>query len=67
MDEFDDEELCGYCRCETSGYSTPYGYESCEGGWCDEAYQRYLEENDISERAVKISEKVKITIERKEK
>lgn len=67
IEDFDSEELCEYCVYETSGYATPYGYESCEGSKCQEAYERYLEENDISERAVNISKKVKIIIERKDK
>lgn len=61
----DNEELCKYCDADPNGYSTPNGYYSCEGSWCGKAYERYLEECDISERAVDISRKVKITIERR--
>jgi hypothetical protein len=63
----EDETICDYCRAEPGVFGTPNGYTSCEGNWCEEAYQRYLEENDVSERAVKISKKIKITIERKER
>lgn len=42
-----DEDVCAYCI-ETDyginkGYCTPRGYVSCEGRWCNEAYQNYLD------------------------
>lgn len=44
-----DEGLCKYCLPTNYGelrcYSTPNGYVSCEGGYCCEAYQSYLDEN----------------------
>lgn len=43
-----DEDLCKYCERNDYGEhrssSTPNGYWSCEGSWCDEAYQAYLDE-----------------------
>ena len=41
-----EEKLCEYCRCEgISMHCTPGGTPVfCEGTWCDEAYERYLEE-----------------------
>ena len=44
-----------------SGGGTMY---SCEGSFCEEAYSRYLDELEISERAVMIKKKTKVTIER---
>lgn len=46
-DELDDG-VCNYCI-ETdygskAGYNTPNGYVSCEGRWCENAYQNYLDE-----------------------
>lgn len=44
------EELCNYCSRTEYGeckcVSTPNGYQSCEGAWCAEAYEAYLEEGD---------------------
>ncbi len=44
-----EDELCAYCSAtdygETKCYSTPNGYYMCEGSWCGEAYDCYLEEN----------------------
>ena len=46
MEELD-EQLCQYCRRTDYGEhrssSTPNGYWSCEGKWCDEAYTEYLD------------------------
>lgn len=56
--------LCNYCSPtnygESSSYSTPNGYYSCEGCYCEKAYQRYLEENNLSENIIKYAEKVKL-------
>lgn len=61
----EDESLCEYCDSEPgwhmSGSGTPY---SCEGSFCKEAYDRYLDELEVSERAVIIKNKTKVTIER---
>ena len=43
-----DRELCQYCEKTNYGneayYQTPHGIESCEGRWCEEAYDAYLED-----------------------
>lgn len=43
-----DEELCQYCEKTNYGneayYPTSLGLESCEGRWCGEAYDAYLED-----------------------
>lgn len=48
MEELD-EELCGYCSPtnygEVSSCVTPNGFSSCEGMFCDDAYQKYLDDN----------------------
>lgn len=50
----DDERLCNYCEATNCGelkcYSTPNGYTSCEGDWCDDAYQEYLDQNFMLRR-----------------
>lgn len=48
MEELQDsEELCKYCARTDYGTrkfcQTPNGYWSCEGSWCEEAYDAYLE------------------------
>lgn len=46
MEELD-EELCRYCAPTDYGEhkfsATPNGYLSCEGSWCDSAYEDYME------------------------
>lgn len=43
-----DEGLCKYCRCTDYGMQmnacrvTAFG-AGCEGSWCEEAYENYLE------------------------
>lgn len=61
----DDESLCEFCIAEP-GWHTGYGGSPCccEGAYCGEAYESYLDENGITERIVEISKKTKITIER---
>lgn len=43
-----DDELCSYCSRtdygEKKGYSYPGGYVFCEGSYCPEAYDEYLED-----------------------
>lgn len=50
-----DEEICSYCYRteygEKKSYSYPGGYVSCEGSYCPEAYDDYLEENWTLRRA----------------
>lgn len=61
----EDESLCKYCDAEPGWHSTVSGNPiCCEGAYCKEAYDRYLEELEISERAVIIKNKTKVTIER---
>ena len=47
---FDTDGLCSYCSTTDYGehkhtISSHWGQVSCEGNWCDEAYEAYLEEN----------------------
>lgn len=60
----DDESICNYCsRTEYGEHKscvTPNGYWSCEGSWCNEAYESYLEENEITENLVKYQNCVKL-------
>lgn len=61
----EDESLCEYCDAEPGWHSTSGGDPvCCEGTWCEEAYECYLDELDISDRVVKIKNKTKVTIER---
>lgn len=61
----DSEEICNYCYCTDYGehkfYSTPNGCWFCEGSWCDEAYEAYLEEENTTENIVKYASLVKLT------
>ncbi len=61
----EDESLCEYCDAEpgwhSNGCGEPY---SCEGSWCKEAYERYLEDIGVTDTVVKIAKKTKVTIER---
>jgi hypothetical protein len=49
MEDLDCDELCRYCYRTDYGSKgfgvTPNGYYSCEGNWCGEAYESYLEDN----------------------
>ena len=53
----DSEEICSYCSTTDYGEHkqgvTPSGYWSCEGAFCGEAYEGYLDENDTTENIVK--------------
>jgi hypothetical protein len=46
----DSEELCKYCiktdYGERKAMHTPNGYYTCEGSYCEEAYDAYLEEEE---------------------
>ena len=50
-----DEELCSHCAATDYGEEkechTPSGVWMCEGRWCDEAYQAYLDEEFSLTRA----------------
>ncbi len=59
LEELDDE-LCNYCEPTQRGtskcYGTPYGYYSCEGAYCEEAYETYLEEYEDDDNGVEVEE-----------
>lgn len=61
----DSEEICSYCSYTEYGeYKsgvTPSGYWSCEGSWCKDAYEDYLDENETTENIVKYASVVKLT------
>ncbi len=63
MEELD-EDICNYCYRtdygECKSCATPNGYISCEGAFCDEAYESYLEENEVTENIVRYATKVKL-------
>jgi len=66
-----DECLCKYCYRtdygERKGGSTPNGYWSCEGSFCEETYESYLDDYsaehncDITHNVIKYMTKVKLT------
>ena len=59
----DREMLCDHCRADPGCYQSPSGDPIwCEGAYCDEAYQSYLDNNEITETVVKIKNKTKVTI-----
>ena len=61
----EDESLCEYCHAEPGIFPDSYGNPcSCEGLYCSDAYEKYLDENGFSKRAVKVKDKTKVTIER---
>lgn len=57
----DEESLCEYCDAEpgwhSNGAGDPY---CCEGAYCKEAYERYLDENETTENIVKYASVVKL-------
>lgn len=60
------ECLCEYCDADpgwhSDGGGNPY---CCEGAYCEEAYERYLDDLGISDTVVKIAKKTKVTIEKR--
>lgn len=60
----DDESICSFCSPtdygERKSCITPNGYWSCEGGWCKEAYESYLDENETTANIVRYASKVKL-------
>ena len=61
----DSQEICKYC------YATDYGeraeyvtgggtYVCCEGSFCSQAYDSYLEENETTEDIIKYASCVKL-------
>ena len=45
------EELCNYCEYKDNRYVS-YFSGGCEGGFCDEAYQNYIEENNLENELI---------------
>ena len=60
----DDNSICNHCfrtdYGEHKSCITPNGYWCCEGVWCDEAYELYLDENETTENIVKYASMVKL-------
>lgn len=60
----DDESICDYCSRtdygEHNSSVSPSGYWSCEGSWCDESYESYLDNENITKNIVKYASKVKL-------
>lgn len=54
------EELCNYCKAEPGWHSSPNGYSCCEGAYCNDAYQRYLDDNETTENIIKYQNSVKL-------
>jgi hypothetical protein len=60
----DDETICDhYYRTDYGEHKscvTPSGYSSCEGMWCEESYEAYLDDNNASKKLVKYQNNVKL-------
>ena len=60
-----EESICNYCSAtdygEHKSCATPNGYWCCEGIWCKEAYEEYLDYNETSENIVRYASIVKLT------
>lgn len=61
----DSMEICNYCSAtdygERASYVTGSGtYVSCEGSFCTQAYDAYLDENETTENIVKYASLVKL-------
>lgn len=58
-----DESICKYCYQTDYGENSfgtyPGGYYSCEGMFCKESYDSYLDENDTTEAIVNYASKVR--------
>jgi len=58
----EDRSLCEYCDADpgwhSDGGGSPY---CCEGAYCEEAYERYLDKNETTENIVKYASAVKLT------
>ena len=61
----DDESICDYCSQtdygEHKSYGTPNGQWFCEGVWCKDAYESYLDNENTTENIIKYASKVKLT------
>jgi hypothetical protein len=55
FEDMECEDLRLYCplpeEAQGGPYGTPYGYYSCEGEFCKEAYEAYLESGDDVEES----------------
>ena len=60
----DDETICDYCSAtdygEHKSCHTPNGYYMCEGMWCKDAYEDYLEGENTTENIIKFASKIKL-------
>jgi hypothetical protein len=60
----DDESICDYCSPtdygEHKSCHTPSGYYMCEGTWCKESYEVYLDDENATENLVKYQNSVKL-------
>lgn len=60
----DSEEICEYCSAtdygEHKSCHTPNGYWMCEGSWCEDAYDEYLDENETTENIVRYASVVRL-------
>lgn len=61
----DSMEICNYCSDtdygERAAYVTGSGtYVSCEGRFCEQAYDSYLDANETTENIVKYASRVKL-------
>lgn len=60
----DDESICDYCSPtdygERKSCQTPSGIWMCEGTWCVDSYEAYLDENEATENLVKYQNCVKL-------
>lgn len=59
-----EEEICNYCKQTNYGEHkeciTPDGYWCCEGSWCSDAYEIYLDENNTTENIIKYASLVNL-------
>lgn len=60
----DNESICKYCLAtdygEHKSYGTPNGQVFCEGTWCEEAYEAYLDNFNATENLVKYQNSIKL-------
>jgi hypothetical protein len=60
----DDETICDYCSQtdwgEHKSYGTPNGQVFCEGTWCKDSYEAYLDDNNATENLVKYQNSVRL-------
>ncbi len=60
----EDETICGYCHNTDYGENkscvTPNGYVCCEGTWCKDSYEDYLEDVNGTVNLVKYQNNVRL-------